>query len=126
MPYWGGSAAVTGEHWGELKAFDPATGKQVWAWKNEHPMVASVLATAGDLVFTGEPTGEFNAYDAKTGELLWQFQTGSGIHSNPVTYSVGGKQYIAVPSGWGGWIEGFAPGLFGGPRGNALFVFALP
>ncbi len=126
MPYWGGNVKVTEKNWGEIKAFDPATGKQVWAWKNEHPMLGSILATAGDLIFTGEPTGEFDAFNARTGELLWQFQTGSGIHSNPVTYSINGKQYIAVPSGWGGWIEGFAPQLFGQPRGNALFVFALP
>lgn len=126
MPYWGGEATVSGEHSGALKAFDAITGKEVWSVKTEHPMVASVLATAGDLVITGRATGEVVAHHARTGELLWQFQTGSGIHSNPVTYSVRGKQYIAVPSGWGGWIEGFAPGLFGGSRGNALFVFALP
>jgi alcohol dehydrogenase (cytochrome c) len=85
-----------------------------------------MLATAGDVVFTGKSTGEVVAYHARTGELLWEFQTGSGIHSNPVTYSVNGKQYVAVPSGWGGWLEGFAPQLFGGPRGYALFVSALP
>ena len=45
-----------------------------------------------------------NAFHVRTGELLWQFNTGSGIHSNPVTYSVNGKQYVAVASGWGaGW-----------------------
>jgi alcohol dehydrogenase (cytochrome c) len=126
LPYWGGTATVTGDHWGHVKAFDAATGREVWSVKTEHPMVASVLTTAGDLVITGKPTGEAVAYHARTGEQLWQFQTGSGIHSNPVTYSVNGKQYLAVPSGWGGWIEGFAPGLLGGPRGNALFVFALP
>jgi alcohol dehydrogenase (cytochrome c) len=58
--------------------------------------------------------------------LLWEFQTGNGIHSNPITYSVNGKQYIAVPSGWGGWLEGFAPELYGAPRGTALVVFSLP
>ena len=89
-------------------------------------MVASGLATAGDLVFAGEPTGEFNAFDARTGELLWQHQTGSGRHSNPVSYSVNGKQYIAVPVGRGGWVKGFAPGALGVPRGDALVVFALP
>ncbi len=88
-------------------------------------MLGSLLVTAGDLVFAGEPTGEFDAFDARTGELLWQFQTGSGIHGSPVTYSVAGKQYVAVPSGWGGWLEGYAPELYGAPRGNALFVFAL-
>lgn len=126
LSYWAGDAKVVGENWGAVKAFDPKTGREVWSAKNEHPMVASVLATAGDLVFTGKPTGEVVAYHAATGELLWEFQTGSGIHSSPITYRVNGKQYLAVPTGWGGWIEGFAPGLFGGSRGNALFVFALP
>ena len=73
-----------------------------------------------------EPTGEFNAYDARTGELVWQHQTGSGLHSSPTTYSVKGKQYIAVPAGWGGWVKGFAPGALGVPRGDALVVYALP
>jgi alcohol dehydrogenase (cytochrome c) len=89
-------------------------------------MVGSILATAGDLVFTGEPNGMFNAFDARTGRILWQFQTGSGIRGGPITYSVGGKQYVAVPSGWGGWIEGFAPEMYGAPRGMTLYVFALP
>lgn len=89
-------------------------------------MVGSLLATGGGLVFAGDSTGTLNGFDARTGELLWKFQTGSGIHGSPITYSVNGKQYIAIPSGWGGWIEGFAPELYGAPRGAALFVFALP
>jgi alcohol dehydrogenase (cytochrome c) len=111
---------------GHLKAFDPSTGKEVWSRDNDAPMVASVLATAGDLVFTGEPTGEFNAERRTHRRTLWQFNTGSGIHSNAVTYSVNGKQYIAVPSGWGGRVKGFAPDMLGVPRGDALFVFELP
>jgi alcohol dehydrogenase (cytochrome c) len=126
MAYWGGEAAADKEGWGEVKAFDPASGRQVWSWRGQHPMVGSTLVTAGDVVFAGEPTGEFNAYDARTGELLWQFQTGSGIHSSPITYSVGGKQYVAVLSGWGGWMKGFAPELYGSTRGSAVVVFALP
>ena len=54
-----------------------------------------------------------------------QFQTGSGIHSNPITYSVRGKQ-VGVASGWGGWMKGFAPELYGATRGSALFAFAVP
>jgi alcohol dehydrogenase (cytochrome c) len=127
IPYWGASVVVDGADMvGSVSAFDPSTGREVWRWRNEVPMCASVLATGGDLVFAGEPTGEFNAFNARTGELLWQFQTGSGHHSSPTTYSVGGKQYVAVPVGWGGWVEGFAPGMLGAPRGDALFAFALP
>jgi alcohol dehydrogenase (cytochrome c) len=127
IPYWGAGVAVDIEDaYGSVSAFDPATGREAWRWRNETPMCSSVLATAGGLVFAGEPTGEFNALDARTGEQLWQFQCGSGHHSSPATYSVGGQQYIAVPSGWGGWIEGFNPGMLGAPHGAALFVFALP
>ena len=127
IPYWGAGVAVDIEDaYGSVSAFDPATGQEAWRWRNETPMCASVLATGGGLVFAGEPTGEFNALNARTGEQLWQFQCGSGHHSSPSAYSVGGKQYIAVPSGWGGWIEGFNPGMLGAPHGAALFVFALP
>ena len=63
---------------------------------------------------------------ARTGELLWQFQCGSGHHSSPSTYMVDGRQYIAVPVGWGGWAEGFLPGMLGAGHGSALIVFALP
>jgi alcohol dehydrogenase (cytochrome c) len=127
MPYWGGAVdngSIAG--WGHVKAFDPATGREVWSWKGRYPMLSSLLATGGDLVFAGEPTGEFNAFHARSGELLWQLQTGSGIHGSPMTYRVGGKQYVAVTTGWGGWIKGFAPELYGASRGHALVVFALP
>ena len=77
-------------------------------------------------MFAGAPTGELLAFDARNGRLLWRYQTGSGIHANPITYSVRGIQYVAVPSGWGGWLKGFAPELLGASRGSALFAFALP
>lgn len=127
IPYWGAGVAVDlDDHYGYVAAIDPLTGEEKWRWRNEYPMCASVLTTAGGLVFTGLPTGEFVALDAVTGEQKWQFQCGSGHHSSPTTYSVGGRQYIAVPTGWGGWIEGFLPGLLGGAAGDALFAFALP
>lgn len=63
---------------------------------------------------------------ARAGGQLWQFQTGSGHHSRPITDSVNGRQYIATPVGWGGWAEGFAAGMLGGPHRDAQFVFALP
>jgi alcohol dehydrogenase (cytochrome c) len=111
---------------GFVKAFN-ADGEEVWRWRNEtHPMCASVLATAGDLVFAGAPSGDFYAFDANTGELLWQFQCGSGHHSSPTTYAIDGRQYVAVPAGWGSWVEGFGPAMVGAGRGSALFAFALP
>jgi len=126
IPYWGAGVQVDIEDMaGSVSAFD-ATGEEKWRWRNELPMCASTLATGGDLVFAGEPSGEFNALDARTGELLWQFQCGSGHHSSPSTYTVDGRQYVAVPVGWGGWAEGFLPGMLGAGHGSALMVFALP
>jgi alcohol dehydrogenase (cytochrome c) len=126
LPYWGGGVDLDEEQTGHVKAFDPATGREVWRWDAPAPILASVLTTAGDLAFVGEPSGMFRALDARTGTVLWSFATGSGIHSSPVSYSVDGKQYIAVPTGWGGWVEGYAPETYGVPRGTALMVFALP
>jgi alcohol dehydrogenase (cytochrome c) len=127
IPYWGAGVAVDSEDIaGSVSAFDPATGREVWRWRHDLPMCASVLATGGDLVFAGTPAGDFNAFNARTGEQLWHFQCGSGHHSSPIAYSVRGRQYIAVPTGWGGWVEGFLPGMLGAPHGAALLAFALP
>ena len=126
IPYWGAGVQVDAEDMvGSISAFD-GSGEEKWRWRNELPMCASTLATGGDLVFGGEPSGELNALDARTGEQLWQFQCGSGHHSSPSTYMVDGRQYVAVPVGWGGWAEGFLPGMLGAGHGSALIVFALP
>ncbi|MBK0869116.1 PQQ-dependent dehydrogenase, methanol/ethanol family [Saccharopolyspora sp. HNM0986] len=126
MPYWGAAVQVDIDNMaGSVSAFD-SYGVEQWRWRNSHPMAASVLATAGDLVFAGTPTGEFLALDARTGEELWKFQCGSGHHGSATTYMVDGKQYVAVPVGWGGWLEGIIPGMLGAGHGSALIVFALP
>jgi len=126
IPYWGAGVQVDIEDMaGSISAFD-ANGDEKWRYRNELPMCASTLATGGDLVFAGKPTGEFVALDARSGQELWQFQCGSGHHSSPSAYSVDGRQYIVVPVGWGGWAEGFLPGMLGAGHGSALIAFALP
>jgi len=126
IPYWGAGVQVDIDDMaGSISAFD-ANGEEKWRYRNDLPMCASVLATGGDLVFAGKPSGEFVALDASTGEQVWQFQCGSGHHSSPTTFSVDGRQYIAVPVGWGGWAEGFLPGMLGAGHGSALIAFALP
>lgn len=126
IPYWGAGVQVDADDMtGYISAFD-ANGDEKWRWRGELPMCASVLATGGGLVFAGEPSGVYNALDARTGQHLWKFQCGSGHHSSPITYAVDGRQFIAVPVGWGGWAEGFLPGMLGAGHGSALIVFALP
>ena len=105
------------------------TGKKQWTYKSKYPLLASALVTGSDLVFTGDPEGNFLAFDAKTGEKLWSFATGSGHRGSPISYSVGGRQYVAVPSGWGSAVAGLMPQLWPEvedfPGGSTLFVFAL-
>jgi alcohol dehydrogenase (cytochrome c) len=118
---WLGSAfkAVPGERqWGTFTAINLNTGKRAWQVKTDQPMIGGALATAGNLVFTGEGNGHFNAYDARTGKTLWTFSAGAGCNAPPVTYSLDGKQYIAVACG-GNYQLGY-------PLGAAVMVFALP
>ncbi|WP_446666516.1 PQQ-dependent dehydrogenase, methanol/ethanol family [Flexivirga sp. B27] len=126
MPYWGAAVEVDIDNMaGSVSAFD-SHGEEKWRYRMDIPMAASVLSTAGNLVFAGKPTGEFMAFHAETGEKLWEFQCGSGHHSSPMTYEVNGKQYIAVPVGWGGWLEGIVPGMSGQGKGASLIAFELP
>ena len=110
-------------------AYDPVTGEKRWSYQSKYPLLASAVAMGGDLVFTGDPEGQFMAFDAASGEKLWSFNTGSGHRGSPMTYSVDGRQYIAVPAGWGSAVAGLMPQLWPEtedfPGGSALFVFAL-
>ena len=87
---------------GELLAWDPVAQKA--RWRAKYPTVegGGVLATAGNLVFQGRADGVFAAYRANDGEQLWRFDAGTGIMAAPVTYTVGGVQYVTVMAGWGG------------------------
>ena len=112
---------------GHLKAIDPMTGKAKWEVPSDIPRFSGVLSTAGGVVFSGQLTGEFEAFDASNGKKLWQFQTGSGIEGQPVTWQQDGVQYVAVTSGYGGVYS-----LFSGderlaqvPTGGSLWVFAV-
>jgi len=115
---------------GYIAAYDPSTGERKWTWPASTWILASVLATAGDLVFSGDPEGFFFALDARTGKRLWSFQTGGGHRGSPVTYAVNGRQYVATPSGWGSVVGGthqaFWPDRPAPRGGSALVVFALP
>ena len=112
---------------GYLKAIDPVTGKSKWEAPSDIPRFAGTLSTAGGVVFTGKLTGEFEAFDAETGEKLWQFQTGSGIEGQPVTWEQDGTQYVAVSVGIGGVYAIFSGDerLASVPAGGSLWVFAL-
>jgi lanthanide-dependent methanol dehydrogenase len=129
---------------GNFIAWDAKTGKIVWSVPERFSVWSGALATAGGVVFYGTLEGYLKAVDAKTGKELYKFKTPSGIIGNVTTYEHGGKQYIAILSGVGGWAGiGLAAGLTGPTEGlgavggyaalknytslgGQLTVFALP
>ena len=114
-----------------IAAFDPLTGKKVWTFPTRFFNASSLLTTAGGLVFGGDIEGNAFALDDRTGQKLWSFDTGSRIASPAVSYSVNGKQYVAIGSGGGSLIEARAPLYWPeaknhiGQEASTLFVFAL-
>ena len=127
--------APGGDHIGEVQAWNVDTGQRAWTHKYVNsPNWGAMLATSGGLVFTGGTADrKFHAFDATTGKLLWEFPTNSGILAPPSSFSLGGRQYIAVETGWGGDARGMQAvlnRLFPGdypevPEGGAVWVFAL-
>ncbi len=119
-----------GGHMGGVKAWDPVKQQQVWFNKQDLPFNGGMMTTAGGLLFHGDIKGWFRASDAKTGKELWKFNTGSGITAAPMTYTLDGKQYVAVVSGRTQSIPAFFGALgekmvAASPEGGTLYVFAL-
>ncbi len=113
--------------YGALKAVDPTTGEIKASVKMPYPNYGGVLATAGNLVFIGQLDGTLYAYDARTLQEVWSFNAGTGINAPPITYSVNGKQYIAVLMGSkqtaAVWED--SPELKNTSTASMLYVFAL-
>ena len=124
------------DHIGETAAWNVDTGKKVWSHNfAKSPNWGGLLTTASGLVFGGGTSDRmFRALDASTGRLLWQIPTNSGVQGQPSTFTVDGRQYVAVMSGWGGDARGvqarlnrIRPGEFPEvPDGGAIWVFTLP
>jgi alcohol dehydrogenase (cytochrome c) len=96
------------EAYGVIRAYDPQTLEAKWEYRMADITWGGVLSTAGDVVFGGGKEGYFVALDARSGKELWRLAVGGQVNSAPMSYSVGGKQYIAIAAG------------------SALFAFALP
>jgi len=116
QPYVGATLAMYppkgDSNMGNFIAWDATKGKIVWSNKEKFSVWSGALATAGGVVFYGTLEGYLKAVDAKTGKELYKFRTPSGIIGNVSTYKHGGKQYIAILSGVGGWAGiGLAAGL---------------
>jgi quinoprotein glucose dehydrogenase len=117
--------------WGTLNAIDLNTGAYRWRVPlGEYPELAKKggpatgtesyggpLVTAGGLLFiAGTRDGKFRAFDKNTGRVVWEYRLPVAAYATPITYSVDGKQYIALADGGGR----------GGKWGSSYIAFSLP
>jgi len=122
---------IGGKAHGHVDARDPVTGKVAWSVDYPEPPLASLLSTAGGLVFVPDTRGWLHAHDAKTGKELWSANNGAGHQGGIISYETGGKQYVAVVTGGPSLVsEGYGD-LFGEPYKSmekdtgALIVYTL-
>jgi alcohol dehydrogenase (cytochrome c) len=116
---------------GRLSAYRTADLKPVWSFQQRAPFLTSVVSTAGNLAFVGDFDRVFRAVDVTSGKTLWKTRLGTTVQGFPVSFSVDGKQYIAVTTGLGGGSPELKPGtmlteVHRPPNGYNLFVFGLP
>ncbi|MGB6450357.1 MAG: PQQ-binding-like beta-propeller repeat protein [Steroidobacteraceae bacterium] len=116
---------------GRVEALDLATRKPVWIERQRAPETTCTLATAGGVVFAGALDRYLKAYDATTGKTLWQIRLDDVPGACPISYSVNGRQYVAVVVSRGGSEAGtfavLVPEIQNPPRdGATVWVFELP
>jgi alcohol dehydrogenase (cytochrome c) len=111
---------------GTIHAVSVETGKTLWKFDNRSG-VLPLMTTGGGLLFGGDVNGNLRAFDQDTGKVLWEINLGSPVDGFPVTYTVNGKQYVAVSTGTSlvsSGVARLAPELKQGSE-NMVYVFSL-
>jgi hypothetical protein len=112
-------------------AFDPVTGTRAWSYRppTGAAMTGSALATAGGIVFGGTADRQFFALEADSGKLLWEMRLNGDVSGAPITFTVEGRQYVAVGAGGRmGPTLALAPltGAHVSDGSGVMWVFAVP
>ncbi len=119
-------------NYGVLQALDMEGRTVRWEVRRRAPYDMGILTTATGLLFTGAMDRKFIAYDQADGRELWSTALPGVPNGSPITYSVDGKQYVAMVTGAGnplafGLPAAFTPEIPLPPVNSAaLYVFALP
>jgi alcohol dehydrogenase (cytochrome c) len=121
----------THQNMGKLVAYRTSDMKEMWSWQQRAPFLSAVLSTGGGVAFVGDFNRSLKAVDAKTGKVIWQARLGNTVQGYPVSFSLDGKQYIAVTTGLGGGSPQQKPTalldeVHRAATGNQLYVFGLP
>jgi outer membrane protein assembly factor BamB len=96
---------------GRVEAISASTGKTLWKYEQRAPIYGSLLTTGGNLVFSGDMVRRFRAFNAQNGSILWETILNGPVTARPMTYVVGGRQYLAIGAG-------------GDTQGSAFFALA--